>query len=307
MLGVTYHLVGDQAAAQRHCERGLELAAALGHVQVDFFSYDHRVRALVALARALWLRGQPERALEFARLAIDEAATRDHPVTVCISFIYASQVFMWTGDFEGVREHTEHLIAHAAKYSLRPYHAVGLALKGELLILQGERGAGIQLLRGALATFEAERHNVLTTAFYRALAQGLARSGQVEEAAAAIAQAIELSERDGGTFDLPDLLRTRAEVILAAPQPDVVGAEASLLRSLESARQQSALGWELRTAIQLARLWGQQGRILEARDMLADIYKQFTEGFETADLKVAGHLLDELDKKLQSSGVARLN
>ena len=301
MLGVTYHLVGDQAAAQRHCERGLELAAASDHIHVDFFSYDHRVRALVALARTLWLRGKPERALDFARRAIDEAASRDHPVTVCFSFIYATQVFMWTGDFEGVREHTERLIAHAAKYSLKPYHAVGLALKGELLIAQGEPAAGIQLLRGALATFQAERHNVLTTAFYRALAQGLAQSGQAEEAAAAITRAIELSERDGGTFDLPDLLRARAEIILAEAQPDLAAAEAWLLRSLESARQQSALGWELRTAIQLARLWSQQGRVLEARDMLAGIYRQFAEGFETADLKEAGCLLDELDRVPQSS------
>jgi len=199
--------------------------------------------------------------------------------------------------------YTERLIAHATKYSLRPYHAVGLALKGELLILQGEIGVGIQLLRGALATFQAERHHVLTTAFYRALAQGLARSGQVEEAAAIITQAVELSERDGGTFDLPELLCTRAEVILAAPQPDMAAAEASLLRSLECARQQSALGWELRTAIQLARLWGQQGRVLEAQDLLAGIYRQFTGGFETADLKSASHLLDELDKKLQSSAL----
>jgi predicted ATPase/DNA-binding winged helix-turn-helix (wHTH) protein len=307
MLGVSYHLVGDQTAAQRHCELGLELAAAWGHVHVDFFSYDHRVRALGALARALWLRGQPERALEFAHQALDEAASRDHPVTVCISYIYASQVFLWTGDFQRVRGHTERLIARAAKYSLRPYHAVGLALKGERLIVQGEAGAGIQLLRGALATCEAERHHVLTTAFYRALAQGLALSGQVQEAVTAITQAIELAEREGGTFDLPDLLRTRAEVILAGPQPDLAAAEASLLRSLECARQQSALGWELRTAIQLAHLWGQQGRVLDAHEALASAYRQFTEGFETADLKAAAHLLDELDKRMRSCGVVRLS
>src|SRR5229473_4100370 len=71
MLGVSHHLVGDQAAAQRHCKFGLELAAASGHVHVDFFGYDHRVRALVALARVLWLRGMPERALKVAHQAIE--------------------------------------------------------------------------------------------------------------------------------------------------------------------------------------------------------------------------------------------
>jgi predicted ATPase len=136
----------------------------------------------------------------------------------------------------------------------------------------------------------------VTTAFYRALAEGLARSGQLDEASATITRAVELAERDGGTFDLPDLLRTLAEIILTRPEPDVVAGEALLVRSLECAREQSALGWELRTAVQLARPWRQRGRVLEARDVLAGSYRQFTEGFETADLKAARRLLGELDK-----------
>jgi predicted ATPase len=111
-----------------------------------------------------------------------------------------------------------------------------------------------------------------------------------------IALAEAAGERDDGTFDLPGLLRARAEIILTRPEPDVVAGEALLVRSLECARQQSALGWELRTAIQLARLWGQQGRVLDAQDVLAGIYRQFTEGFETADMKAAHRLLGELDK-----------
>lgn len=159
----------------------------------------------------------------------------------------------------------------------------------------------------ALRSIDAIVVHLACSSATAALAQGLALSGQVQEAVTAITQAIELAAREGGTFDPPDLLRTRAEVILAGPQPDLAAAEALLLRSLECARQQSALGWELRIAIQLARLRGQQGRVLDAHEALASVYRQFTEGFETADLKAAAHLLDELDKRMRSCGVVRLN
>lgn len=138
MLGVTHHVLGNQAAAQHHCERGLKLSASSDHGYIDVFGYDHHVRALIILARAQWLRGRPERALAFAHQSVEEAARRDHPVAVCLSFIYTIPVFLWTGEVEVARESVERLIARATKQSLGPYHALGLALKGEVLIAQGE-------------------------------------------------------------------------------------------------------------------------------------------------------------------------
>ena len=96
---------------------------------------------------------------------------------------------------------------------------------------------------------------------------------------------------------LPDLLRARGEILLAQRRPDVQAAEESLLRSISAARKQSALSWELRAAIPLARMWGQHGRSNEARSMLEDIHQRFTEGFETRDLVAARRLLDELTSK----------
>jgi hypothetical protein len=69
--------VGNQAAAQLHCERGLMLAAELGTFNVNYFGVDQRIRGLVALARALWLRGFSDRALRIAQMSIDEAASQD--------------------------------------------------------------------------------------------------------------------------------------------------------------------------------------------------------------------------------------
>ena len=294
MLGVAHHLVGNQGPAQHHCERGLELAAEFGGIDVDFFGYDHRVRALVALARALWLRGLPERALGVAHEAIDEAAKRDYPVTVCIAFIYTIPVFLWTGDLDGAGERIERLIAHAAKYSLGPYHAVGLALRGELMTMRGDAAGGVGLLRGAVATLRAERHHILATVFSRALAEGLAACGQPGEAAATIAGAVAFAEKGGQTFDLPDLLRAQAEILLTAGPTHETAAEQLLLRAIERAREQSAVSWELRAAMPLARLWGRRGSAERGREMLFGIIARFAEGLESIDLKAARSLVREL-------------
>src|ERR1700690_3671036 len=125
MLGVSHHLVGNQAAAQRYCEDGMANAVELGQLSTNFFGYDHRIRALVALARALWLRGYPEQALRTAQQTVEEAARLDHPVSVCISLIYAAPVFLWRGDWERAADFIERLIAYAGRYSLAPYRAVG--------------------------------------------------------------------------------------------------------------------------------------------------------------------------------------
>jgi predicted ATPase len=91
-----------------------------------------------------------------------------------------------------------------------------------------------------------------------------------------------------------DIHRTAGEVTLMSPEPDAAKAEAYFERALSVARAQQAKSWELRTATSLARLWHDQGKRDEARNLLAPIYAWFTEGFDTRDLKEAKALLDEL-------------
>ena len=88
--------------------------------------------------------------------------------------------------------------------------------------------------------------------------------------------------------------RIAGEMVLQSPQPDAAKAEAYFERALAVARTQRAKSWELRTAMSIARLWRDQGKRDEARDLLAPVYDWFTEGFDTLDLKEARALLDEL-------------
>jgi predicted ATPase/DNA-binding winged helix-turn-helix (wHTH) protein len=294
MLGVAHHLVGNQAAAQRHCERGMAKAIELGQFNANFFGYDHRIRALVTLARALWLRGFSEQALGTAQQAIDEADRRDHPVSVCISLIYAGTVFLWRGDLERAADSIERLIAYAGRYSLAPYRAVGMALKGELTVAGGQAGAGLILLRSALETLHAERHTILVTIFASALAEGLRKAGHFDEALITINGAVAGAASRGATFDMPELLRIKGQILAAMPRPDRTLAANYLMQSLAVAREQSALAWELRSATALARLLSENGQREKARDTLSPVYGRFTEGLETADLRIARCLIRDL-------------
>ena len=295
MLGCSHHLVGNQEAAQRYCDSGFARAAESGLGKIEFFGFDHRVRALVVLARVFWLRGYPDRAARTSRQAISEAERSDRPVNLCIALIYAATVYLWSGDFENAEYCIERLVAHASKFSLGPYRGVGVALKGELAIARGELGIGIHTLKAALTELRVERHNILVPSLSRALVAGLVRSGQPEEAVFIIEDEMLRIQKGEVKFDSPELLRVRAMVQLATGRANAALAEASLLASVEQARRQGALAWELRSAIDLARVWSGQGRTADAAALLGGLQARFSEGFGTADLKSASVLMDRLN------------
>jgi predicted ATPase/DNA-binding winged helix-turn-helix (wHTH) protein len=293
MLGVAHHCVGNQAAAERHCQDGMKRAVELAVFNPKFFGYDHRIRALVGLAGTLWLRGYASRALRTAQQAIDEAAAGDRPVSVCIS-LYTAQVFFRAGSVDRARELAERLIEYAARFALGPFHAVGTALKAELAIAGEEVETGVGLLRQALGDLHSERHNILFTVLSGALAEGLRKVGRSDEALMAVNGAIDQALSSGAALELSELLRLKAEVLAAGTQASRASAMDVLKEALHLAREQTALAYELRSATTLARLLSGEGYHDRARETLAPVYERFTEGFETPDLRVAQAVLKDL-------------
>jgi predicted ATPase len=291
-LGIAHHYLGNQPAAQLHCERGMALAVELGSLNANFFGFDQRISASVFLARALWLRGFSDRALGIAQKAVSEAASRGHPVLICFSLLSASTLLLWTGDLPGAGDLIEQLIVHAGRYSLAPHHALGIALKGELAIARDEPEAGVDLLRSALGTLRAQQFDLLITGFIGALAEGVRKTGRFEEALFTINGAIARATNSGVEFYLSELLRIKSQVLAA--RHDRESAMNCLTEALAVARAQSALAWELRSTMALARLLSEGGQRDQARHTLALVYDRFTEGFETADLKLARALLEDL-------------
>jgi predicted ATPase/DNA-binding winged helix-turn-helix (wHTH) protein len=294
MLGTSYHLVGNHTAARHHCEAGLRLYPATIQDRLGFFGYDHRIRALVTLARSLWMHGLPDQA-EFAALqAVAHADRLEHPADVCIALIYATTVLLWRGDGPAAEVSIHRLIDVARDHSLGPYHVVGLALKGEHSVSFGQLEDGIEQLRSAIAVLRIKRHNVLMGHFEGVLGRALTRAQQFLEASAVVENALATSIEAGGSYELPDLLRTKGELHLASGNVNSSEAEESLLKAIQCAELQAAPSAKLRAAIPLASHWLATGRRIEAHDLLISIYSEFTEGFGTVDLRRAAHLLAEI-------------
>jgi len=192
----------------------------------------------------------------------------------------------------GAGDLIEQLIVHARRYSLEPYLALGIALKGELAIIREEPEAGLDLLRSALETLHAQQYNLLIPSFTRALADGLREAGQFQEAILTINGAIARAKNSGVEFNLSELLRIKSQILAA--QHDRESAMNCLTEAIAVARAQSALAWELRSTMVWARMLSEGGQRDQARDTLALVYDRFTEGFDTADLKLARALLEDL-------------
>lgn len=293
MLGVAHHLIGNQDKAIRFCESAMVHNPGSQRLNIGHLGYDDRIVALVALARGLWLTGRPERAVEAARYTVREAELLEQPLTLGISLIWTIYVFLWVGDWDNAEILIERLIDHSARHFLGPYHAVGIGQKGELLLRRGDVAAGIEHLRRSQATLYATRHRIMTTVFATALAEGLASQNQPDEALQAINEAIAQIPDHGESFDMPEMLRIKGDILARSGNP--VEAESCLRKSLDLSQRQCAVGWELRGAISLGRIWRQAGKAGDARDLLAPLVARYQEGLQTRDLVAAKGLLAALN------------
>jgi len=296
LLGISHHLMEDLVTARKHLEAAVVHVPASKHVDTLHFGLDYRNRAGICLARTLWLLGYADRATNVARQTADDAGNLDHPLTLCIALIWAVSVYLWNGDWTNAEESIERLIDHARNRALVPYEAAGLGVRGYLSVMRGDHEAGLPLLRCALLEMHAHHYGLMTTAFNSALAEGLLMANQPSEALEAIDEALATVERNGDLFNIPELLRIKGEVFASESISDSRQAQALFLRSLEMARANQALAWELRTATSLACFWRAQRRFEEARNVLGSVVAKFTEGFGCTDFAKAQRVLDDCNR-----------
>ena len=175
------------------------------------------------------------------------------------------------------------------------YSVAGRCFEGVLLIKRGDSDAGARLLRAALGELPEAAFHMDSAVLLAELAEGLGGAGQIAEGLAAVDEGLARAERTGGRWCVAELLRKKGELLLLRGAPAAAaGAEDCFRQALDWSRRQGALWWELGSATSLARLWHQQGLTEPARELLAPVYRRFTEGFDTADLRAAKVLLDEL-------------
>ena len=296
MMGLSLHYLGDQVNARRHFERMLSrYVAPVRRSHMIRFQFDQRVTAHVALAMVLWLQGYPDQAMRVIERNIEQARELNHELSLCNALAKACPVALLTGDLTAAARFVAMLLDHSVRHALASWQAEGRCFEGVLLIKCGDLGNGLRVLRSALDELPGINFSLRYTALLGELAEALGRAGEVVQGVKAIDAALARSDRNGECWCIAELLRVKAELTLLERAPGAAaGAEDCFLHGLDWARRQGALSWELRCATGLARLWHEQGRNGQARELLAPVYARFGEGFGTADLSAASAMLEAL-------------
>ena len=201
---------------------------------------------------------------------------------------------------QAVKERSEAVIALSTKHGFPFWIAGATVLQGWALTMEGEIEEGIAQMRQGLAAWQATGAEIGVPHYLALLAEAYGQAGQVEEGLSVLAEALASVENTGQRCWEAELHRLKGELLMqAAADSD---AEACFRQAIQVARRQEAKSWELRATVSLCRLLQKQrpepvegrGWQEEGRQLLAEIYGWFTEGFDTADLKEARALLEEM-------------
>jgi predicted ATPase len=238
------------------------------------------------------LRGFPDQALVQNQAAVAEARMLAHPPTLAVILVYSTTVLSLIGDGPALDEAAGELVATATEQGFPFYGALGTICRGWVKAKDAQVIEGISLLRHGLSAFSATGAQTWVPYLIALLARACEIAGQVEESLTLLKDAIQIAERTGERWFAAELYRHNGQLMLR--QRHAEAAEELYRKALSIAREQGAKLWELRAAVALARLWRDQGRRGEARDLLAPVYGWFTEGFDTPDLKEAKALCKEL-------------
>jgi predicted ATPase/DNA-binding winged helix-turn-helix (wHTH) protein len=288
------HMLGRQGEALRELTVMLDryVAPAL-RSHVARFQYDQSVLARVTLGRILWVQGYPDRAFREMASNITQALDRGHVLSLTHALADgACPVALLVGDLAAAEQFTALLEENTRARSLDVWHSYAECFRGELLIRRGEGAAGVMLLQRAVGVLRQSGFVLYRTAFLCSLALGLASIQRTDEALTVIEDALDQCVRTGEAWCQSELLRIRGRLLIQ--QQDEPSAEICFRRSLQQAKEQGALSWALRVALDLARLLRSQDRANEAVKELAPIHASFTEGFGTSDVAAASTLLAEL-------------
>jgi predicted ATPase len=289
---------GDFCGSRHNDEEAIRLYEPWQYGEREYYcSFVHgQVPALSTLSAALCILGYPEQALPRCREAVALARELSHPFSEASALNTAGFIYLQLSEWKSCRETAEAMIALANEHGFVDYMGSGTFYQADALMGLGELDLheGIAVMRAVIDAARAMGFVAASQLLLSRMVERYGEAGQVEEGLALVAEALEVMGNTGVRVFEAEISRLKGELILARPSSDHEEAEACFRKALDVARSQSAKFWELRAAMSLARLWQDQGRKDEARELLAPVYGWFTEGFNTQDLKEAKALLDEL-------------
>jgi predicted ATPase len=295
ILGISVLSAGDIAEGRAHYDQAIALYDPVKHRPlVTRFGQDSAVVVLSRRSAAAWLLGYPEGALADADHALRDARESGHAATLMYALSHGSLVRYQCGNYASANLVFDELIALAEEKGTLFWKAFGLMNQGCACTLTGQASDAVRLITSGLTARQSTGTTMGMPFFLSHLARAQAELGKFEDAWCSIGEAMTATETTKERWCEAEVHRTAGEIALLGPDPDSAKAEAYFKRALAVARTQQAKSWELRAAMSMARLWRDQGKWDDARDLLAPIYGWFTEGFATLDLKETKALLDEL-------------
>jgi len=288
-----FHL-GEFTAGRAQLEEGLALYDPAHRPSYsEVLSHDARVFLRIHSSWLLACLGHLDQALFQRDAALEEARRLSHPPTLAIALACA----WWTGWLVrfapgSLLQYADELLALAAEHGLRLIRALGLIYRGRCLAMLGRPDEGIPLFTAGLAGYSELGFMVWRPRDLTLLADAYRMAGQSQAALEHFSEARGLAEKTAERCVQAETVRLTGDVLAA--MGDHSGAETSYRGAIAIAQKQTAKLWELRATTSLARLWHDQGKRTQARELLAPVYGWFTEGLHTRLLQDAKALLNEL-------------
>ena len=297
VMGETLYSLGELTTARAHLEQVIALydlktdrAYPFRYAQQDLGQWSRYFRALV-----LWQLGYPDQALTSIYDALIVAQDLSHPFHLAGTLLFTAYVHLFRGEAMAAQEQAEELIALAREQNFGQRLALGMCVRACVLVEQGQLDEGIIELRQSLTGLADLGVRVHRAYYLSYLAKAYWQMRHVEEGLTVLTAAQAVVEQTGEHWWESELYRLKGELLRLQDAEDG-RVEQQFSKALDIARQQEAKSLELRATVSLCRLWQARGKKEEARQMLAEIYDWFSEGFDTADLIEAKALLDELSR-----------
>jgi class 3 adenylate cyclase/predicted ATPase len=296
-FGNALTLMGDFVEGKEHFDRALAIYDPAEHrpLTTRRSGRDVGVTLLSVRSGCLWHLGYPAASRDECERAVKEAREIGHAPTLMHALWWASWQHTWYGHYAEAQPFLDELAALAdGKDGSLFWKATEIAFRGALFAETGNASDAVRAITSGMTSLRSTG-----AAFYEPwhlwhLAMAYAELGQPDDARRCVDDAIGKIESSKEKWAEAEVHRIAGEIALKSLAPDTEKAEKHFERALSVARQHQMKTFELRAAMSMARLWRDQGKAQQARELLAPVYGWFTEGFDTLDLKDAKSLLDEL-------------
>ena len=288
-------LRGDFLNGKEHFDRALAFYDPAEHRSLTTRSgRDVGVGLLSSRSNCLWVLGYPAGSRSDNERALKNARETGQATTLMFALHAAGVNHIYQGNYAAANAPVDELIALADESGAPYWKAIGTLMRGRLFALTGKASDAVRAITSGITSLRSTESTLYEPHYLSYLAMAYAELGQPDDARRCIDDAIDKVEMSKEKWCEASVHCIAGEVELKFPEPDATKAEGHFSRALAVARQQQAKSWELRAAMSMARLWRDQGKRDEARELLAPVYGWFTEGFDTLDLREAKALLDEL-------------